>query len=134
MIICTNFCYYDQNKILLKKLVFTTFNVEHEYILKLVPLYWVTTNFITSKCLERTTKSEKLEENHLLQKCPLTHIIAMIIMRLHNALSLPESWRKLSIRYPQNIPPDTHKIYSLTVKPNSWPSCNKTVWNKQEKW
>ena len=59
-------------------------------------------------------------------------IIILLIIRFHNGLSLPGWMRKLNIQYQQNIPQNMHKIWSLTVKPNSWHSRGKTVRNKQK--
>ena len=89
------------------------------------------------KFLEHTTKNVRSwKKRRVLQKRSLMHVITTIIaiitttMIFHTGLSLPRWFRKLSIRYLQNILLGTRKNYPLTVKSNSWPSRSRTVWNK----
>ena len=47
----------------------------------LVSSYREAASFITSKILEHKTENEEFEKSKVMQKCPLTHVIVIIIIK-----------------------------------------------------
>ena len=47
----------------------------------LVSLYREAASFITSKILEHNTENEEFEKSKVMQKCLLTHVIVIIIIK-----------------------------------------------------
>ena len=56
------------------------FNIKNECISTLVSSYREAASFTTSKFLEYNTENEEFEKSKVMQKCPLTHIIMILIM------------------------------------------------------
>ena len=56
------------------------FNIKNECISTLVSSYREAASFTTSKFSEYNTENEEFEKSKVMQKCPLTHIIMILIM------------------------------------------------------
>ena len=66
----------------LKIFGFSIFNIKNGCISTLVSSYRVAVSFIASKFLERNREIEEFEKSRVLQKCPLTHITLIMIIKI----------------------------------------------------